>query len=171
MLGNPKIIALTGVHGTGKTTKVNALAAKFRRDPDCKVGVITEIARLCPMPVYSLGCHYPSIEAQMWIFGAQLQAEAAAYDKYDIIISDRTLIDCIAYTRYFGYHDLARAMEIFAKSLIYRYADIIFHFIADHDYLVDDGFRSMDPDARKKIEKILHLTYLRLNLKIQRQYI
>jgi len=168
---NPKIIAFTGVHGTGKTTAVNALAAKFRRDPDCHVGIITETSRLCPMPVYSLGCDYPSIDAQLWIFGAQLKAEQEAATHYDIIISDRTLVDCIAYTRYFGYHDIARSMEWFAKSVIYRYADVIFHFIADHDYLVDDGFRSMDPGSRLAIQKILHQTYLRLGVKTQRQYI
>jgi len=158
-----KIIAFSGAHGTGKTTAVNHLV-KFLREntaPEVKIGAIMETARQCPFQVYSAKCSHPSESAQEWIFASQLLAEIEAFATYDIVVSDRSTFDCIAYTRHFGYYVLANAMENMAMLGFQRYRQIVFHKVNAHNYLVDDGFRAMDVTARHLIERTLSETYRR----------
>lgn len=161
-----KIIAFSGSHGTGKTTSVYGLAERCKRAGVAggNVGIVLETARLCPMPVFSPSCTKPTEEAQMWIFAKQLQEEAEACSRYDLVISDRTLVDCIAYTRHFGYYMLADSMEYMTHVTLSRYLQVIFRGIKENDFLQEDGFRSMDPLARPRIERIMLSTYKRLGV-------
>ncbi len=163
-----KIIVYTGAHGTGKTTAVNQLALSCISllAPYCRMGIIKETAKLCPMPVYSSACAVPTETAQQWIFAAQMQAEMEACARYDVVISDRSLVDCIAYTRYFGYYGVANAMENLAALSMHRYRQVVFHRIENHDYHEDDGFRAMDATARSRIERIMLETYRRMGVKL-----
>jgi thymidylate kinase len=163
---NAKIIAFSGAHGTGKTTGVNHLANFFREtcDQKLKIGIIHEMARLCPLPVLSNQCSKVQEDAQLWIYSAQLKAEIEACARYDIVISDRTIVDCIAYTRFLGYYSMALAMESLATLALRRYRQIVFHRIEHYDYLVDDGFRNLDKESRVRIERILLETYRRMRM-------
>ncbi|MFH0995781.1 MAG: ATP-binding protein [Pseudomonadota bacterium] len=162
----PKIIAFSGAHGTGKTTAVNHLAEFFRVNmaPDIRIGVISEIARGCPLPIYSAACSMPQEAAQAWMFAAHLQAEIDACSKCDIVISDRTLVDYIVYARHFNYYLLANAMEGLAAVAMRQIRTVVFHHIDTHDYLVDDGFRSMEREPRIRIERMLLETYRRMRI-------
>jgi len=152
-----KIIAYSGVHGTGKTTSVYETAAQYKKQ-GYNVGIILETARKCPLPVLSVGCDKPSMSAQQWIFTRQIQEEIEAAIHYDIVVTDRTVVDAIAYTRYFGYQGLSYAMETMAYHC--RYNEVHFKTLLANDYCLDDGFRYVDdPKTRCVIERIMIETY------------
>jgi len=152
-----KIIAYSGVHGTGKTTAVYEAAAEHKKQ-GYNVGIILETARKCPLPVLSVGCSKPTMLAQQWIFSRQIQEEIEASILYDVVVTDRTLVDAIAYTTYFGYLSMADAMK--ALAFHNRYSEVHFRTINNNNYCIDDGFRAHeDREQRIDIERIMIETY------------
>ena len=106
-------IAVTGVHGSGKTTLCGKLADAIR-ELGLDVAVGAEVARDCPYPV-SLET---TREAQNWIFEAHSKMEDVLREEdHDVVIFDRTLLDNVLYTlRYLGvrggYIDMACADQM-----------------------------------------------------------
>ena len=92
-------IAVTGVHGSGKTTLVEKLAEAIGVI-GLDVGVGDEAARKCPYPV-SLET---TREAQDWIYNAHYMMEMGLREQeHDVVVFDRTLLDNVLYTmRYTG---------------------------------------------------------------------
>ena len=107
-------IAVTGIHGSGKTTLCENLA-KAIRDIGLDVAVGAEVARNCPYPVSLETIR----EAQNWIYDAHYEMEAMMRnrDQHDVVIFDGTLLDNVLYTlRYLGvrggYIDMACADQM-----------------------------------------------------------
>jgi nicotinamide riboside kinase len=102
-------IAVTGVHGSGKTTLCERLKHAIRREMGLDVVVGAEVARDCPYPV---GLE-TSREAQDWIYDAHKRMELELrMESHDVVIFDRTMLDNVVYAmRYIGirggYLDLA----------------------------------------------------------------
>lgn len=87
-----KKIGLTGVHGSGKTTKVKELSDHFA-DVNKTIIIVDEVARSCP---HTLG----TIEAQEWIWYEQMSREKYAMTQdVDVVICDRTVLDNLMYYR------------------------------------------------------------------------
>lgn len=150
-------IAITGTFGTGKTTQLFGQAAELKQKfPNKSIGIIQEIARYCPFPVNEKA----SLDTQVWIFGTQLKTEIEYALKYDIIICDRTIIDSLAYSYAIGLGREADLMLKLGLEYLKTYDKIYFRTIAQNNYLVDDGFRSMDREFQKSVENwimnILH---------------
>lgn len=168
MTDKSNIVAFSGAHGTGKTTSVFSLAkqAKIDNSHNGNIGVIMETSRMCPLPVMSAGCNQPSEAAQEWIFARQLQQETEMAHKFGLVISDRTLVDCAAYTRFFKYDALADAMEsvILARK---PYREVFFKTILNNPYCVYDGFRNTNILERAEIEHIMLNAYKRLNIDVE----
>lgn len=165
-MGDPKIIALSGAHGTGKTTAVFELAAELKKSQLSEVCIIPEIARICPYPIFSKDT-ISSKEAQIWMFSAQMQAEMDASRRYDIVISDRTIVDVIAYAAAAGMYDLAFAMKAMAKNYAKSaYKEVFFRSIVDYDFQVDDGSREMGHALRKEVELALLSLYSELGIQL-----
>jgi predicted ATPase len=162
----PKIIAYTGAHRTGKTTSTFLLAAKLKiLHPDKHVSIIQEIARRCPYPINKEA----SKKAQSWIFSQQLATELfRCQSQADIIITDRTVVDSIAYAKVRGFNDLATKMQGMAETHIHRYKQIFFKFIKDLPLesisSCNDGVRDMDLEWQKQIEEAMLQTYKELGL-------
>lgn len=164
-----KIVAITGAHGTGKTTFVLELAARLKRESAGEIGIIQETARKCPYPIISQGRDHSSEASQMWIFTAQVQAEQEALRYYPVVISDRTIVDCIAYTAVQGFHELAFGMVAFARRYAPGvYGQVVFRSIVDHDYPVDDDFRNGNRNLRLEIERTLLDLYAELGIPVTR---
>lgn len=162
-----KIIAFSGAHGTGKTTSVYSTACELKKSQKIEVGVILEIARQCPYPIVSKDNAICTREAQMWIFSAQMQAELNATRRYGLVVSDRTIVDCIAYTAASGMYGLAYAMKALAGEYVKTaYKTVYFRNINDHDYLVDDGQRAMNQDFRREVEMAMLSLYAELGIKL-----
>jgi hypothetical protein len=157
------IIAFTGSHGTGKSTAVYQKAHQLKLDyPDKKIGVFNENAVWCPFPINE----ETTREAQLWMFTNQIATEMEYLSRYDIVVSDRTCVDCIAYSTYRDFNDITEKMLEFSKIHIHRYKEIYFKKIENNPYAVNDGFRSCEKNFRNDIEKILKNLYKELNMSI-----
>jgi thymidylate kinase len=88
-----KKIGLTGVHGSGKTTKMKELSDRFV-DVNKTIHIVDEVARSYP---HELG----TLEAQEWIWYEQMSREKHAMTQdVDVIICDRTVMDNLMYYHY-----------------------------------------------------------------------
>lgn len=145
-----EIIAFTGAHGTGKTTAAYRLAESYKiKHPDKSVHVLCDQEALCPFPINK----QTTPAAQMWIFTNQIRQELCLMSRFDIIISDRTVVDAIAYTGVAGFDSLAQGMFDLTLSYISNYSSITFRTILENDFCCQDGIReSKDALFRQKIE-------------------
>jgi predicted ATPase len=160
--------AFTGTHSTGKTTAVRALHKKMHfAHPDKRVGIVREVARDCPYPVVGLGNSQPNPISQQWIFHQQAAAELAARARYDIVICDRTVCDCIAYTLAGGLSDLAASFLRLARWHVEIYDRVIFRRARLDVPPADDGFRNLDNDFRLRVEGCLLEVYHRLGVRLE----
>lgn len=155
------IITFTGAHATGKTTSVLEKAREIKiKYPESSVCLLQEIASFCPLPINQ----NTTPEAQLWIFATQIAKELELCASWDIVISDRTCIDNIAYTYRAGFHDLAERMLFLAALNLHLYKEIYFKSIKNNSYLFADGIRSVEKSFRSEIETILLNYYSRLGL-------
>ena len=92
-------IAVTGVHGSGKTTLCGKLADAIR-EIGLDVAVGGEVARECPHPT---GLE-TTRKAQDWICDAHYKMEGQLRaENHDVVIFDRTVLDNVLYAmRYIG---------------------------------------------------------------------
>lgn len=164
-----KIIAISGSHGTGKTTAAYALAAELKRSQAGEVGVVCEVARRCPLPVYRIGHNATTRQAQLWVFVEQVRAEIEAVQRYEWVVSDRTIVDSIAYSSVAGFHDLAFGQLSLARHHVSIYERVIFHGAADNPYCTDDGFRDQDLTLRCEVERRLLELYAELGVEVERR--
>ncbi|MFW6046458.1 MAG: AAA family ATPase [Candidatus Woesearchaeota archaeon] len=157
-------IGVSGSHGTGKSFTVYELANRYKLEyPTKEVTVITEVARDCPLPINQ----GTTIKAQEWMISNQIQREINAENNCDIIITDRTLADYLAYTRS-KYEHLYHKLLPFLKYYISSY-DVIFYKTLENNnqYLINDGVRDVDEEFQKNIDTSLQDIYnlLKTNLK------
>jgi predicted ATPase len=137
------VTAFSGTHGTGKTTAVLRYALDYKmHQPGNTLGIVTEVARTCPWPIN----RQSTAQGQAWIFSTHLRAELEASRAHDLVVSDRTVMDAIAYTRVLGYHDLAAAMLAMARVHAPIYQRIVF-LAPDNAYCFADGKRCHDDAA------------------------
>ena len=160
------IYAYTGSHGTGKTAEVLKKNRELKiKYPNSSVFVLQEVASFCPLPINQ----DTTAEAQLWIFATQIAKELELCSSWDIVISDRTCIDSIAYAYCAGFHDLSERMLSLAVLNLHLYKEIYFKSIDKNQYLYSDGIRDgirdgIDKTFRSEIETILLNYYTRLGL-------
>jgi thymidylate kinase len=153
------IIAYSGTHGTGKTTSVLLRAADLKEQyPGLRVEHYSENVAWCPYPVNM----NMTEESQLWIFTNQIQAELKLLTLFDIIVSDRTVVDSIAYAMVMGFNELADSMMTLARHHVYRYSEIYFMTIKNNNHHHADGLRDEDPSFRAKVEEALFQLYRQL---------
>ena len=160
-----RIFAHSGAHGTGKTTAVFRQAHEFKlRYPELRVGIVHEVARFCPYPINKKA----TAEAQSWIFARHMERELTALANFDLVVSDRPIFDCVAYTVAAGFLGLAGDMIRLAEYHSNHYERIVFHPIAKSDFLYDDGVREADDtDYQQRIEDEILRIYERLQIKYE----
>lgn len=159
-----KIIAFSGTHGTGKTTSVHTFARQYKMDnPNVNVGVLFENVIFSPYPIN--GKTTP--ESQLWIFTNHIQAELQYSSKYDIVISDRSSVDAIAYSRVAGFNVLADSMFELVKNHVQIYQTVYLKKMAGNNFLFDDSFRETGFEkARLDVEKCLEMYYDELGVEV-----
>lgn len=141
-------IAFVGSHGTGKSTASFKEASRLKcKYPSANIGLFTENARLCPLPINQS----TTLESQLWIFCNQYQSELKLIQKYDILICDRSIYDCIAYA-YYTTPDFADKLLDLCKIIPNTYDRIVFNTIENNDFLICDGIRATDVEYRQWIE-------------------
>ena len=156
-------IGISGTHGTGKSFLVYELANKYKLDyPSKEVTVITEVARQCPFEI-NQGA---SLQAQEWMFCNQIQKEIEAENNCDIVITDRTIADYLAYTKH-QYEDFFYRFLPYLKYYISTYDRIYYKSLEKNQYMVDDGIRATDKNFQHEIDILLQEIYeiLKQNVK------
>lgn len=147
------LIAFSGTHGTGKSFRAYNFAIDLKL-MGYNVVVLDELARECPLKINKEA----GILTQYWILASQMKKEIKLMDRYDYIISDRSVFDTIAYAVTLGLIDFSN------DSLISNYVrDNYFKiFVLDpdaFDYQVDDGVRDMDVGFRYTVHTNLLKIY------------
>jgi len=147
------IIAYSGSHGTGKTTSAFNQAMHFKYNhPDKSVSTMTDQEALCPFPINQAG----TTESQLWIFSNHIRQELILSRRFDVLVTDRTIVDVIAYTYALGFDALACGMMAIAESYMSMYAEIRVNLIQYHQHCFNDGIRDAeDLQFRQDVEDIL----------------
>ena len=148
-------IAVTGVHGSGKTTLCGKLADTIR-DIGFDVAVGEEVARDCPFRI-SLGT---TRNAQDWIYQAHYDMEVALRaEEHDVVLFDRALLDNVLYTmRYIGVRgghlDMAFTdqMDMAQGCLHNRDYNLLIRTHYVPELCVSDGIRVSDELFAREIE-------------------
>jgi len=151
MAPKDRYIGIMGTHGTGKTTLAQSLKQTGEIEfPSLRFVVVSEVARRCPFPINQ----YATEQSQEWIFHAQITQELHHRAWADIVISDRTSIDSLAYAEVHGFNDLVDACMPAALRHLETY-DRIYFCRPFSDWLVDDGVRDTDPPFQKAVDECL----------------
>jgi len=148
-----QLIAFSGSHGTGKTTAAynHALHLKYAH-PDQSVHALVDQEAFCPYPINQQA----TPESQLWIFTNKINQELSLLKRFDIVVTDRTVIDVIAYTFCQGFDSMAMTMLEVAKDYISIYHQITFRKIINNEYCYADGMRdAQDQIFRYQIEELL----------------
>lgn len=137
-----KLIAVTGTHGSGKTTLTYLLAAHYKSKGK-NVKLIQEVARNCPFPINE----NMTRETAIWIYHEHSKKELEALRDHEIVICDRTYFDSIIYAKYF---DIMIPLDMRAD----HYDQII--FVRPHGKIQDDGVRSTDEKFQLDIDLLFY---------------
>lgn len=160
-----RIIAYSGTHGTGKTTAVyDRIGALKRRHPDKLIGPHVENLIFCPYPINGRS----SMESQLWVFTNHIQAELNLMTRYDIVVSDRSAVDAIAYTSAHGWTDLAGQMMGLVRSHMAHYSEIVFMMAEGNRHVHADGLRDVDEAFRKEVQVHMLWIYGQLGFDFER---
>jgi len=159
-----RIIAFSGTHGTGKTTAVyNRISELKKAHPDLLIGPHVENLVFCPYPINRESTE----ESQLWVFTNHIQAELFLLSHYDVVVSDRSAVDAIAYTSAFGFKVLAERMLDLVQSHMDRYAEIRVMLAKENNHLHADGLRDGDATFRDEVEFHLLWAYTQLGYNIE----
>lgn len=146
-------IAITGTHGTGKTTKAKELCHTYTADGKI-VCMMDEAARDCPLP-------FGTIQSQEWIWREHKHREASAMEQdVDIIICDRSLLDSLVY-----YYDIIavndqkginRWRDLYQEAVAWMPTyDQVIRLPLNLEYLqADDPIRSKDIAYARRIDAL-----------------
>ena len=149
-------IALIGTHGIGKTTIVYELAAALKKKGE-NVGILSEVVRDCPLPVNEQATK----EAQKWILFTQIARELELESKYKILICDRSVLDDYAY--FFNKFGEDAVLEHLISEYLKTYSFLF--KVPIRNFLINDGFRSVDFNFQKEIDEKLSYLLEKFNQK------
>lgn len=144
-------IALSGTHGSGKTTLAYNLVAKLKILGN-DVVYMPEVARDSPYLI--AGKKIP--ETDFHLFCAQAEAELRYSMKSNILVTDRSVFDRIAYAKiFFPESPYIKAMEEFGKHYAFTY-DFIFRTSKTYDTnKIEDNLRPKGDDLQIKTHETI----------------
>lgn len=164
-----KIVILSS-HGAGKTTLTRQLHSYLKKEYEMKIGVTgahstgkTTLSTLltgrltwqAPMQAYLKGFSMnetTSLESEWWVIAKQLEMKLLTPDSW---IADKCLIDILAYAYYLFPEEkdfLKVAEKVIKPNINY---DLVFYLPCGEFPIVDDSFRSLDPQFQKAIDKTI----------------
>jgi len=157
-------IAFSGTHGTGKTTRTLMKAVELKKQYTNKaIRTLYEVAADCP-----LGVNGDATElSQMWIFSNQIKYEIEQKTNADILICDRTIADCLAYSQYFNFKHLSDSLMPVIEYWLGTYEQIFLLAPDINNYCFSDGVREVGNDAyREAIHENLLAIYYECNIPV-----
>ncbi len=158
-----RIISFSGTHGTGKTTSALKYAVDlkyYKHNRNKSVHALCDLEAACPYPINKQATE----ETQLWLFSNHIKQEMDALQNFDVVVTDRTIIDVIAYTYVAGFQELAQGMLSFAEHHMQYYRPIHFKKIENNQHCYDDGIRDAeDLEYRQNVESTMLNLYLKLD--------
>lgn len=142
-----KLIAITGTHGTGKTTLSYQLAAHYKEQGK-NVKIIQEVARSCPFPLNDK----MTKETALWIYHEHSKKELEAARDFEIVICDRTVFDSFVYASSMKINLPYRIIRSGQRGLRDSYEKI--YFVRPDIPLIGDGVRSEDIEFQKEVDEL-----------------
>lgn len=162
-----RIVSRTGANGTEKSIAAIQLYYEHKINyPGSTVRLLCDLHEDCPAALKGK----PTEKGQMWIFTNQIRTELSAAANFNIVVTDRTVVDTIAYTYCLGFHELSSAMLSLAEQHVGLYTEIRFRSIAGYGRWLEpnkrmpaQGSRSAD-DVRfqAQVEETLKDLYKQL---------
>jgi hypothetical protein len=161
----PKLIAISGAHGTGKTMTALSIAAESSAlHPEKRIGLLTELASECPFPINKES----SQDSQMWLFCRQISREIEMMGFYDLVVCDRSCVDVISYTAVLGWDVAALSMKRVAAAHMHHYKKIMFKTIVNNPYWYHNGRREvLDRKFRDDVEAEMKGVYRYLGVEVE----
>ena len=151
-------IALSGIHGNGKTTLCGKMRSVFESSGK-SVYLVKESARECPFPI----SENTSVEAQKWIWEEHIKEENCGHESdCNIIICDRTLLDNLIYYKYLLKNNpdpVFEALTDYTQKWMKTY-DYISVLPMNPEFIVNDGVRITDINKTIEINE-LFIKYLK----------
>lgn len=155
-------LALSGAHGTGKTTLLNAVYADLKSNHN--ITVCKEVPRVIGEVVsdkeyFRRGKNSELRQCAIFLF--QVIEDYFGEKQADILISDRTMVDHLAYTEVL-FPDFSRTTEYQVIS------SAVGRWIATYDHIIkvpiefqveDDGTRESDLDFQRAIDSKIDMLY------------
>ncbi len=166
-LGGMKI-AISGSHGTGKSTLLQLLEAKGSLG---ELSVLQEVPRaLCSRVKDPAFFHrrHNNLTRQLLLIAAQVAEEAMMVTAPTVVV-DRTVVDHWAYTlSLLSESDVAAPEASEVQRLVREWAgtyDHIFYLPIEFDLAVDD-VREEDLEFQREIDELLRAEYRRLSIPV-----
>ena len=145
-----KVIALSGTHGTGKTTNAYILCAEAKK-LGINTVVLDERARECPFPINEEATN----DTQAWLILSHAKKELELIRSYDLVISDRSILDPYVYGLSLNIKGPYTSLLTYCVSHVLAHYESL--YLLDKDafsYCVDDGVRAMSTEFRDKVHQV-----------------
>jgi thymidylate kinase len=156
-----KIIAISGTHGTGKTTVAYSLCSIMKKKGH-NVVVMDELAREAPFDINRAA----GDKTQIWLCCKQITKELEYSEHYEYIITDRSVLDAYAYGLTLTKNDwIFKHLENYLVAHIKTYYKSL--FLLDPSaftFNVEDGVRDTDPDFRLMVHNTLEDLFKKHNI-------
>jgi len=137
-------IAFIGTHGTGKTTLAHETVMMLKKK-GIDAGMVTEVARQCPFPIRE----ETTKKSQIWIILNQIIKELEAEEKYEVVVSDRSVLDGYCYlVRKFG---RMKVIEDLVKEHLTTY-DTLIRVPIEEGFLKEDRARSANKKFQEEVD-------------------
>jgi len=137
-------IAFLGTHGTGKTTLAHELVMNLKKK-GVDAGFMSEVARNCPFPINE----ETTKKSQIWIILNQIIKELEEEGHYEILVSDRSVLD--GYCYYVNKFGPADFLEPIIKKHLQTYSYLI-RVPIRKGLLTKDKIRSTNKQFQKDVD-------------------
>ena len=164
----PVLVALTGAHGTGKTTLIQAL--QMRLQSEGYISTITKeaprlLCELAETPDFFRRTNNTPLR-QMLIMVKHLNGEQEqCFSEAEVVLLDRGLMDHLAYTSYLHKEQLANeGVNSLLEQVVAEHASLydLIIYIPIEFLPKDDGIREGDNGFQADIDKLI-LSFLQKN--------
>lgn len=159
-------VSLSGSYSTGKTTLAKACLAPLRARYGPDFSYIEEVARTVIARGFGLD-RAATIDSYVVYIQLQLEAEREADTPH--VLSDRSLIDLLAYIRYNDEASVPKYVTEMLEEVVWlesRYFDVYCHLPIEFP-LQDDGVRTVDEQYRAAIDDTLVSVFERYGVTVR----
>jgi deoxyadenosine/deoxycytidine kinase len=147
-----KIVAISGTHGTGKSCLAYTLCAYLKKIGK-NVVVLDELAREAPFPI----SQDADDRTQIWIACSQIAKELELMERYELVITDRSVIDPYCYGNTLAESNntdgwiYSNLYEYLVEHIKKYYQRLYVLDPISFNFNIEDGVRDTDENFRDRV--------------------